>query len=195
MTRLPRRLGTTLLVAGAAALLLAACASTPEAAPTPTSKPTSAAPVEPSAAPTTEPTGEPPAAPSCDELISDTMIASYQSVGWTSQQDQFRIGSREIADGVLCSWADFTAASDQIQMFGWAPIAADEAAAAQQELFANGWLEVEQEGGASVVITESPDTAISVDDQGYGQTYEFGDGWVTFADTKQNLLLIERPQG
>ena len=42
-------------------------------------------------------------------------------------------------------------------------------------------------------VTENPDYSIAVDESGFGMTYEFGDGWVTLAYTKQSLVLINRP--
>ena len=55
----------------------------------------------------------------------------------------------------------------------------------QQTLVDQGWVRESRRDG--VYITESPETAIAKDDQGYGMTYLFGDGWVTIADTKQGL--------
>ena len=40
------------------------------------------------------------------------------------------------------------------------------------------------------IVTESADTTVATDDEGYGLTYLFGDGWVKYADTKQGLLLV-----
>jgi hypothetical protein len=31
---------------------------------------------------------------------------------------------------------------------------------------------------------------MGTDEDGYGMTYLFGDGWVTLSDTKQGLLLV-----
>ena len=55
-----------------------------------------------------------------------------------------------------------------------------------------GW--VREDSAEGVYITESPETTIAVDEEGYGMTYLFGDGWVKLADTKQGLLLIEWPK-
>ena len=44
-------------------------------------------------------------------------------------------------------------------------------------------------------ITEPPQFSIAVDEDGFGMTYEFGDGWVTVSDTRQGLLLITPPSG
>lgn len=190
MTRPPFRLGAVALLIAAAAVLTA-CAGSPEPAPTKSSAPPTAT-TAPEPEATTEPTAEPAAKPTCDELISPTLVADFEAVGWTFQEEVLRIGSTEIPEGVLCRWGDFTTASDHLQMFGWAPIAEADAASARDELVSSGWIEEEGDGG--VYVTESPDTALQTDDEGYGITYLFGDGWVKFADTKQNILLVEWPK-
>lgn len=194
MTSSPLRRSAIAALIAAAAVLTSACSSTPEPEESASAAPTAPAPVESSAAPTPAATTGPLTAPPCDELISASTVADFESFGWTSQEDVFRVGSLALDDGIVCRWADFTTASDQIQMFGWAPITASEAKAAQAELFASGWIEVD-DPAPTIILTENPDNAISIDDEGYGQTYEFGDGWVLFADTKLSLLLIEPPQG
>jgi hypothetical protein len=103
----------------------------------------------------------------------------------------FRIGERTIDDGISCIWGDYSVASDNVQIFGWAPISEADADSARTELLAAGWRAVDDPSGD--YITEDPNTAVSTDDQGYGLTYEFGDGWVIMADTKQSLVLIEPP--
>ena len=45
-----------------------------------------------------------------------------------------------------------------------------------------------------MIVTESADTAVATDDEGYGLTYLFGDGWVKYADTKQSIALVEWPR-
>ena len=55
-------------------------------------------------------------------------------------------------------------------------------------LVAQGWKVEETPEG--LFVTESADTTVATDDQGYGLTYLFGDGWVKYADTKQGLLLV-----
>ena len=74
---------------------------------------------------------------------------------------------------------------------GWAPITADDAINMQAGLESEGWLREEADG--TVYITEDPMQAPTTDENGYGMTYQFGDGWVLVADVKQNLLLIQRP--
>lgn len=170
------RAGALSLLA-AAALVLTACGTGGDSA-------------KPDATPT--PTG-PPADLTCETLISPTMVSDLEETGWTSQEDVFRIGELELPDGIQCTWADFTIVDDQLMLFGWAPISAEQAEKAEASLTAEGWLT--EEGDEGRYVTENPDTAISVDEDGYGMTYYFGDGWVTVADTKQDLLLIERPEG
>ncbi|MCP2636600.1 hypothetical protein K0817_008475 [Microbacterium sp. HD4P20] len=188
------RLGIAALVALSATLALTACSGSPEAtAP----EQTNVAPTPSAPAPETSGTPEPePAAadPTCDTLISLSVSKDFESLGWTSRAEPFYIGSIEVADGLRCVWADFEGpAGDHGQMFGWARISAGEAADAQAELVGQGW--IREEAPEGTYITESPDTTISADAEGYGMTYLFADGWVTLADTKQNLLLIEWPKG
>ena len=135
MIRPSLRLGAVTLVLAAIAVLSTACSSTPEPEPTQSSAaPTATTAPEPEV--TAEPTTEPAATPTCEELISDTMVADFTAVGWTVQEEVFRVGSLEIAEGVLCRWGDFTTASDHLQMFGWAPITAADASSVRSELVA-----------------------------------------------------------
>ena len=53
----------------------------------------------------------------------------------------------------------------------------------------SGWRR--EDGADGIYITEDPQYAMGTDDDGYGMTYLFGDGWVKFADTRQSLLLID----
>ena len=82
-------------------------------------------------------------------------------------------------------------ATDNLLVFGWAPIAASEATRLQADLIGQGWLR--EDGAQGTYITTDPQYAVAVDEDGYGMTYLFGDGWVTLALTKQGLVLIERP--
>jgi hypothetical protein len=75
-----------------------------------------------------------------------------------------------------------------VQIFGWAPIDEDAAIESEESLVDEGWVREDSEEG--VYITENPETTITADEDGYGMTYLFGDGWVKVADTKQGLLLI-----
>ena len=62
--------------------------------------------------------------PTCETIISDDIVADFESVGWTARADPFYVGELEIPEGVWCVWADFDGqAGDHVQIFGWAPIA------------------------------------------------------------------------
>ncbi|MFE5410551.1 hypothetical protein [Microbacterium sp. NPDC056569] len=187
-----RILGTAAALA-LSAMLLTACAGTPEPAPEVTGNaqtPTAAAP-EPSATPEPEPASTDD--PTCETIIGPSVVADFESLGWTSQASPLYIGSTEIQDGLQCMWADFEGpAGDHGQMFGWAPVTDADAVDLQEELEAQGW--VREEDAAGVYITESADTAIATDADGYGMTYLFTPGQVEVADTKQGLLLIEWPK-
>jgi len=174
---------------------LAACAGDPaaETAPTPTPTP-SASESKPPASPgpvETEPVDEPAADPTCETIIAPSTIAIFDEHGWTYKEHEFRVGPDVIEGGLQCVWGDYTVASDHVQVFGWAPIDAAESASAQQKLIADGWIRADENGHA--YITEDPEFSITLDEAGYGMTYEFGDGWVTLADTKQSLVLIKHP--
>ncbi|MBZ4486035.1 hypothetical protein LQ938_09340 [Microbacterium sp. cx-55] len=175
----------------ASGLLLAGCVGGDTAAPAVTT----AAPVQttapaPVASATTTPTAAATAV-TCENLIPTSIQDEFASHNWTYKQDVFRVGERTISDGISCVWGDYSVASDHVQIFAWAPISGSDADAAQTELLAAGWLRVDDPNGT--YLTEDPQTAVSTDEDGYGLTYEFGDGWVTMADTKQSLVLIDPP--
>ncbi|WP_194411321.1 hypothetical protein [Microbacterium cremeum] len=174
------------------ALVMSACAASDSPDPEPTTTATAAPPAtEPSSTPEPEPASS--ADPTCETLIGEAVVADFDSVGWTVRAEPFYIGSLEVPDGLRCVWADFDSpAGDHGQMFGWAEISDEDAAAAQAELVDQGWLR--EEAGEGVYITESPETAIAADENGYGMTYLFIGGTVKFADTKQGILLIEWPK-
>lgn len=189
MTRGMRRLAAV-VVAVAAASVLVACAPA-----TPSSSPTGAPGAGSTAAPTAKtPSSKPTAAgtPTCEGIIPSTTVDAFKKVGWSSQQEPFQIVDQQLSGGIECRWADFSVASDNLQIFGWAPITKTQAQSARDALVASGWhvLDGTTDG---VYITEDKSTAVSTDDQGYGMTYLFGNGWVKVADTKQGLLLVDWP--
>lgn len=188
MTRPLSLFGAALTITGTL-LLASACASTPQA-PTDAQTPV---PNATSPTPTPEPTAdaEPSAAPTCETIISPSLISEFEDAGLTVKSEAFRIGELVIDEGVQCTWGNFNVASDHVQIYGWAPITATEAKNAEAELLAAGWRRETSPDG--VIISESTDTTISPDAQGYGLTYLFGDGWVKHADTKQSLILITWP--
>lgn len=179
--------------AAVAALLLAlslvACSGAPEEAATPTPKapkPSPAASVQPvqTQAPVT-----PSAEPACDTIVSTGTVKALTDAGWSFKEKEFVIGDLTLADGLLCFWADYSVASDHGQLYGWSEISAEDAAKAQSALLSSGWRR--EDGPEGVYITEDPQYAMGTDEDGYGMTYLFGDGWVKFADTRQSLILIE----
>lgn len=191
MTRTLPRLGAAAVLAVTLAVTTGCAAATPDpdtsesAAPAPSQTDAVAAPEE----------SEEPVAvaedPTCETIIPAATVADFESIGWTYEEQPFYAGEIELTEGIKCVWADFTVASDHLQIFAWSPITTEVAADAQAQLEGWGW--IREEGADGVYITENPDTTIAVDSEGYGMTYLFGDGWVTHADTKQGLLLIEWP--
>lgn len=190
MTR-PLSLFASSLVVAATLALTTACAGgpaddAPDALETPLPAPTS-----PSPAPEVTPSATPIGDPTCETIIPASTVQDLSDVGWTSRAEPLRIGELEITGGVQCIWGDFTTATDHVQIYGWAPISPEQAEVAQDELVAVGWrIEETPEG---VIVTESAETTVATDEEGYGLTYLFGEGWVKYADTKQGLLLVIWP--
>ncbi|WP_449408114.1 hypothetical protein [Microbacterium maritypicum] len=179
---------TTSLGVIALVAVLAGCSGGPDAEATPTPdapKPT------PTATPTPTPTTEPDAgaAPTCDTIVSPGTVQALTDAGWTFEEKEFVIGDVTMTDGLLCFWADYSVASDHGQLYGWSALTPDEAGRAQSSLLASGW--TREDGADGIYITENPDFSMGTDDDGYGMTYLFGDGWVKFADTRQGLILID----
>lgn len=190
------RLALTALVTAGVLLSASACASTPQAAPTtPVTTPTTGGEATaPAETPEPEETdgAVAPEDVTCENLIGADLVSEFTEQGFTAREDPFVIGDLTIDDGISCTWGDFEAETgDNLLLFGWAPLSADDAATAQTALEAEGW--ISEEGADGLYVTEDPAQAIAVDDDGYGMTYLFGDGWVTVSDTKQGLVLIERP--
>lgn len=170
-------------------LLLAGCSGAAHTEPTRSPPATADTTVEtssPAPVPAPEPTGE---ELTCESMISDGTVAALTSAGWSAQGKEFRAGGVEFTDGLLCFWADFSVPSDHGQLYGWARVSAADAAEAQAGLLAEGWQREESEEG--VYVTEDPEFSMGTDEDGYGMTYLFGDGWVKFADTRQSLLLVD----
>lgn len=179
-------LATIALVAG---LVLTGCSGTAAAPPDPTGSETPVPTTTPDPQPT--PTVTEAAEPTCETIIPATTVEDFTGLGWEPLQEPFVLTNAEVEGGILCKWGDPAVPSDHVQIYGWAPLSAAEAGAAQLDLVANGW--IREDAAEGVYITESAETATGTDDQGYGWTYLFGDGWVKFADTKQSLLLVEWP--
>ncbi|MCK6065689.1 MULTISPECIES: hypothetical protein [Microbacterium] len=188
--RIPR-LVTSLAIA-VPLVLLAGCANetTPETTPT-TPAPPTAVPTSPAPTPSGDGSGTDPSEPTCETIVPAGVVDEFQKVGWSAQPQPFRIGGIEIPGGIQCTWGDYSVATDHVQIFGWAPIEDAQIERAQSELIGSGWRREEGEDG--FYVTESADTVIAPDENGYGFTYFFSDTWVTMADTKQGLVLVEWP--
>lgn len=181
----------TTAAVGTLALLIAltACAGSTTPAP---ARSTPAAPPPPVA--TTEPVEQPepvetPAQLTCESMITGGTVDALVSSGWTGKPKDFMVGDVDLSAGLLCFWADYGVASDHGQLYGWAPISTEDAAKAQTTLISSGWKR--EDGAEGIYLTEDPKFAMSLDENGYGMTYLFGDGWVKLADTKQGLILID----
>lgn len=181
------------ITSAAASLLLlvalTACAGSP--APDPSSSPQASEPApQASVDPEAIPEATAPAAElTCESMISKGTVDALTDAGWTAQPKDFVIGDVAVTEGLLCFWADYEVASDHGQLYGWSAMSSSEAADAQISLLAGGWKR--EDAAEGVYITENPQYSMGTDDEGYGMTYLFGDGWVKFADTKQGLILIE----
>ncbi|MBN9176069.1 MAG: nitrate ABC transporter substrate-binding protein [Microbacterium sp.] len=184
----------SLAAVGIAALLLTGCgAGSADPAPTatvgtdaPTTAPTDAQP---------DPTPGPDASgidATCDSIVVADVHEQLVSKGWSFKETPFAAAGVTLDDGLQCTWADFTKPSGNLLLFGWAPLTSDQATKIQNTLEQQGWKRESE--GDYVYLTQDASQAPTVDENGYGMTYEFGDGWVTLSDTKQNLLLIQRPQ-
>ena len=195
MIRPLHRFTAVLVLAASVAVVSGCSAAAPEAAPTATTGPSAPAA---SATPKTEASPDATAAasedPTCETIILPTTVADFEALGWTNFEDAFTVGTVtvQVPEGVQCTWGDLSASAEDVQQFGGALITAAQAKTAEQDLVAEGWRTEDSPEG--VYVTESADTAVATDDEGYGRTYLFGDGWVKYADTKQSLLLVQWPQ-
>ncbi|GAA1648964.1 nitrate ABC transporter substrate-binding protein [Microbacterium flavum] len=175
-----------------AALLLAGCSG--GAAPDPTATVGTGAPTTAPPVAGTDPTSSPDAtAPgvTCDALVIPDLHAELVEKGWSFKETPFAVAGVTLDDGIECTWADFAKPSGALLLFGWASLTGDQATTIQRSLEQQGWKR--ESDGENVFLTQDASQAPTVDENGYGMTYEFGDGWITLSDTKQNLLLIQRP--
>ncbi len=166
--------------AAAAAILIAALTACAPSAPPATPTVASSAPA------TTDPTVTPTpdaedGVPTCEELIPASLVEQFSSQGWSYRADVFRVGDLTLTDGVQCVWGDYSVASDHVLIFGWAAATPAEIDQARASLLASGWQVAEDASGT--YITENPATAVATDENGFGMTYQFGDGWIAVADT------------
>lgn len=178
-------------IAGLAFIVVAlsACVSPSPSTASPTPNET-AAQVDASTAPTTSEGA--PEGLSCESMISARTVAALSDAGWSAETKEFVVGGVELPEGLLCFWADYTVGSDHGQLYGWSPISSADAEAAEQALLDEGW--TREDGSDGTYVTEDTEYSMGTDEDGYGMTYLFGDGWVRLADTRQGLILIEWPR-
>ncbi|WP_221584040.1 hypothetical protein [Microbacterium sp. G2-8] len=129
-----------------------------------------------------------PVAITCETIVSTSFAEELLGMGWSAREEPFRIGEHELTDGIQCIWGDATTGSEVAQMYGWVPVDDETSSEMQQYLEDNGW--IREEEGDAIYLTENPEFAPYVGDDGYGMTYQFGEGWITLADTKSGLRLI-----
>ncbi len=186
-----RTIGVTALLFCAA--VLAGCTApspappaTPEPAPTITAQPgtgsNTAEPEEPAE----------PEVPTCDTLLPATLVAQFEEMGWSYQESELFGVDAPLPESIQCTWGDFESrSSEAVQIYAWSPIDSTTATAMQDALVAQGW--TREVDGETVYITAG-DRSTVVDENGYGMTYKFVAGSVSYADTKQGLLLLQWPR-
>ncbi|MFT4214116.1 MAG: hypothetical protein QM622_04995 [Microbacterium sp.] len=175
--------------------LVTGCASSAE--PEPTETVTAQSPSAPASEPTPEPSDTEtavaidPTSVTCENLVVEEVLAEFDAQGWTAESTPLTVGGQTLDVGLECSWADYEEPSGNLMIFGWGLLTAEQAEAASAQLVSEGWLREESDDG--FYITEDPEQAPTLDENGYGMTYQFGDGWVIVSDVKEGLLLINRP--
>lgn len=125
----------------------------------------------------------------CENIIPESLVASLDEIGWEAIEEPFMAGSTELEDGIQCKWGDPDGTGGgNVQIYGLAAVDADQAADIAGALEDDGWKR--EEDGDVVYITEDPEFAFAVDEDGYGYTYAFGDGWAAVSDTKAGIAVI-----
>ncbi|WP_308493697.1 hypothetical protein [Microbacterium terrisoli] len=127
--------------------------------------------------------------PTCDTIIPKSTVDAFTAVGWSSRQDPFYVGNIELPGGIQCIWGNEKVPSDDVQVYGWAPITPEQETEVTQELSNSGFQKLSEDGQTYMTATDSmPGGA-----RDSGMTYRLDDGQILFSDTKQGLLLIEWP--
>lgn len=128
----------------------------------------------------------------CAALVSPGLADDLADLGWEAREEPFMVGATELDGGIQCKWGDPEGDGEAMQLYAWAPLEPERAAELEDELESEGW--VREEEDSRVILTENPETAFQTDENGYGFTYAFGDGWVSFSDTKAGLDVIRWPR-
>src|SRR5690606_18762016 len=132
------------------------------------------------------------AEPTCETLITPGLADDLAELGGEALEEPFVIGGDTLDDGIQCKWGDPSGGSDTMQLYAWAPVDAEQSEKLQSSLADDGW--IREEDDSRVLLTEDPETAFQTDEDGFGFTYAFGDGWVTFSDTRAGLDVIRWPR-
>jgi hypothetical protein len=176
MTRLRPAIAAVVLGAG---VLLAGCTGNAGAAGTSgASAPTTSASAKAS-----------PVALTCENMIPAATVKAFEAASWTPEPGPLYVGDIHVSAGLQCTWGGDS--SERAEVFGRGPIDAATAKKAEKQLLDQGWRRIDSPEG--VYITASKDMILNPDDEGYGMTYLFSDGWVKVSSTKQGILLIADP--
>lgn len=179
------------------ASLFAPQASEAEPTPAPTATaspaPTRSATATPTAAPTPGPTTSPSAA-TCDTISTAPFREKMSGNGWVSWETQDQATGARPFDtlpngsprgAIVCRWgADPAAATDNVIDIAWAPIDPENAVAAMQKLFEQGYTRTDAAGGVylSMIGPEG-----YTDAEGWGETYYFTPNDVRWAATRADV--------
>lgn len=176
------RILTVVAAVVATAALLTGCGSGVQPDPTASAGTPAATATPGQDGPTPAPSASAVAA-TCEGIIDPDTLADLQAQGWTYRQSPFSAGGITLDDGLQCEWGDLDGATTaNLMLFGWAPVTTAESTAMQDELVAEGWEREASSDGTFVW-------------DAFGMTYEFGEGWVTVSDLREQLPIIRRPQG
>ncbi|KHK97408.1 hypothetical protein LK09_11575 [Microbacterium mangrovi] len=125
----------------------------------------------------------------CEGMIPAATVKAFTAAGWTAEPGPLYVGDIRVAKGLQCTWGGQS--SERAEVFGRGPIDAATAKEAEKQLLSQGWRRIDAPEG--VYITAGKDMILNPDDEGFGMTYLFTDGWVKVASTKQGILLIADP--
>ncbi len=172
-----------LIACSALTVLLAGCTNDPGTAAPTAPGPVASAPISGSGV---SDSPSPSATPklTCDSMLIAGTVEQFAEVGWTSRQDPFYVDNIQLPGGIQCIWGDPEVPSDNVQVYGWAPVTADLAAQVTTELTGQGWKKTAD--GTATVFTPPENTPM-------GLAYRLSDGGISVSDTTQGLLLVEWP--
>lgn len=188
--RLPLALTTLVITAS-----VAGCGGASADGGDETARASDAATVAPSPTPTPTPTST-PLALTCESIVTADTVSGLSSEGYTGLKwgdGPWTIGDQPFADGLACIWSqDHSVGTDNFLWFGWSPADDASRSAAIASLTADGSF-VAEETAEGTYVTIDQAQAVTVDENGYGTTYLFSDGWVIGAFTRAGLQAVQVP--